>query len=273
MSRRDDGADPRRSQPELLAERIGHHARDAQAVRAHEQVRDVEQRKVDGVEELAEVLGPRTPERRPRAGRRRAPRWFRRRARAESALTTSGSRSASNVASSACVNSSGSTRFTMTVPSGTVHLGPQRVDELDRLRDRHLLGRRDDVHRGDRGIGEQLARATGSGCARDRRRRARGSPSGAPNWATMWPVAAASTTTRSMSERPFDRFPNLPADLADGEDLLHARRRVGDEVERLGERTDPAEHRHPQVELAGTPATTPRCPSPSRARRDGSRAA
>ena len=33
----------------------------------------------------------------------------------------------------------------MTVPSGTLTSLPDAVDQLDRLRDRHLLGRRDDV--------------------------------------------------------------------------------------------------------------------------------
>jgi hypothetical protein len=41
---------------------------------------------------------------------------------------------------------------------------------------------------------------------------------------------------------------HLVGELADGEDLLHARRRVGDEVEGAGERTDLGEQRDLQLE-------------------------
>ncbi len=47
---------------------------------------------------------------------------------------------------------------------------------------------------------------------------------------------------------PFDRLAHLPRDLADREDLLHARRGGRDEVEHLGERSQTAQHRHAQVE-------------------------
>ena len=40
-----------------------------------------------------------------------------------------------------------------------------------------------------------------------------------------------------------ERLAELPADLADGEDLLHARRGGGDEVEGARERADAPEHR------------------------------
>ena len=45
-----------------------------------------------------------------------------------------------------------------------------------------------------------------------------------------------------------DRLAHLPADLADGEDLLHPRRGGGDEIEHPGERPEPADDRHLEVE-------------------------
>ena len=49
----------------------------------------------------------------------------------------------------------------------------------------------------------------------------------------MWPVAARVDDDEVDVGAALDRLAHLPADLADGEDLLHARRRVRDEVERL----------------------------------------
>jgi len=45
-----------------------------------------------------------------------------------------------------------------------------------------------------------------------------------------------------------ERLPHLPADLADGEDLLHPGSGGGHEVEHLGQRPDPPGDRHLQVE-------------------------
>ena len=42
---------------------------------------------------------------------------------------------------------------------------------------------------------------------------------------------------------------HLVAELADGEDLADTRGGGGHEVERLGQRPDPADHRDPQLEL------------------------
>ena len=144
------------SQAELLAERVGDHPRDAQTVGAHEEIRHVQQRQID---RFARVLrgGPRAcAAARPRAAPHRAPRSRRCRPRSASSSRGSGARKASNVSSSACVNSSGSTRLTITVPSGTFDLGAQSLHELDRFRDRHLFRRRHDVDRRDLGIGEQI---------------------------------------------------------------------------------------------------------------------
>ncbi len=44
-------------------------------------------------------------------------------------------------------------------------------------------------------------------------------------------------------------FPYFPAELADGEDLAHPRRRRRHEVERLGQRPDPSHHGNAQVQL------------------------
>ena len=162
-------------------------------------------------------------------------------ARGQQRRSASGSRSASNVSSSAWVNSSGSTRLTITAPSGTVDLGAQPGDELDRLRDRHLLGRRDDVDRGDRRIGEQLGRPTAVCAAQradvdelaDRVGRAE----------LRDDVTGRGRVDDDEVEvgAALDRLAHLPHDLADREDLLHARRGGRDEVEHARERAEPAD--------------------------------
>ena len=48
---------------------------------------------------------------------------------------------------------------------------------------------------------------------------------------------------------PLERLPELPADLADRQDLLHPGRRVGNEVECTGERAQAAEDRDPRLHL------------------------
>ena len=50
----------------------------------------------------------------------------------------------------------------------------------------------------------------------------------------MWPVAGGVDDDEVVVA-----LAHLPAELADGEDLLHAGRGVGDEVERPGQRPDP----------------------------------
>ena len=137
--------------------------------------------------------------------------------------------------------------MTITVPSGTLTSRPDAVDELDRLRDRHLLGRGHDVDRGDRGIGEQLRQPVGLAAQRpdvdqlvDRVGRAELGDD----------VAGRGRVDDDEVEvgAALDRLAHLPDDLADREDLLHARRRGRDEVEDPRERADPADHRHAEVE-------------------------
>ena len=119
VRRRRGGAAGPPSQPELRAERVGDHPRDAQAVRAHEEVRHVQQREIDRARAAPRGAPPVCGAATPRAGPRRAPRSRRGRARRSRQLSRAGARNASNVSSSACVNSSGSTRLTITAPSGT----------------------------------------------------------------------------------------------------------------------------------------------------------
>ena len=57
---------------------------------------------------------------------------------------------------------------------------------------------------------------------------------------------------------------DLVGELADSQDLLDARRRIGDEVERAGERADAPDQRHLDEQCAGTRAASPRCSSPWR---------
>ena len=104
----------------------------------------------------------------------------------------------------------------------------------------------DDVERGERGIGEQLDHPVGLVADRPDVHELLDRVGGVELGDHVTgrggvdddevPVGAA-----------LERLAHLPADLADGEDLLHARRGVGDEVEHARERAEPPEHRHAQV--------------------------
>ena len=88
----------------------------------------------------------------------------------------------------------------------------------------------------------------------------------------MWPVAAASTMTMSWSARPSIDSRTSHMILPMVRISFTPGAAVGDEVEHVRERTEPADDRHAEVELQVLAAATPRCPSPSRARRDRPRA-
>ena len=138
------------------------------------------------------------------------------------------------------------------------HRGAEPVQQLERLDDRELLGRRHDDH----------ARS-GSGSARisviqlrlvahqahlhevvdrPRRRQLAGDVAGGRGVDDHQVVVA---------------LPDLVADLADGEDLLDARRGVGHEVERAGQRAEPGHAAARARRAAGTRAASPRCSWPS----------
>ena len=114
------------------------------------------------------------------------------------------------------------------------------LHQLDGLVHRHLLGRGHHVERGELRIGEQLHHPVGLVPHRadlhEVLDRARGVeladhvPGGGGVDHDEVPVGAA-----------LDRLAQLPHDLADGEDLLHARRRGGDEVEGPGQWPDTPE--------------------------------
>ena len=94
-------------------------------------------------------------------------------------------------------------------------LGAQPRDELDRLGDRHLLGRRHDVDRGDRGIGEQLRHPLRSA--------SRTGPTSTSSWIALGraelgdDVAGRGGVDDDEVEvgAALDRLAHLPADLAD----------------------------------------------------------
>ena len=67
---------------------------------------------------------------------------------------------------------------------------------------------------------------------------------GAASWPTMWPGGRG-----VHHHQVVVALAHLVAELAHGEDLPHPGRRGGHEVERLGQRADPAHHRDPQLEL------------------------
>ena len=80
---------------------------------------------------------------------------------------------------------------------------------------------------------------------------------GAASWPTMWPGGRGVDHDEVVVA-----LAHLVAELADGEDLLHPRRGVGHEVERAGQRTEPGDEGHAQLQSRGTPAASPRCSSP-----------
>ena len=82
-------------------------------------------------------------------------------------------------------------------------------------------------------------------------------PGGRRAGPTMWPDG------RGVDDHEVVvALPDLVADLADGEDLLHAGRGVGHEVERPGQRAEPGHQRAGARRAAGTRAASPRCSSP-----------
>ena len=123
-------------------------------------------------------------------------------ARSVSTALASGSRSASNVSSSLWVNSSGSTRFTITAqPSG--------ASTSARSRATSSMVSATGI---SSGVVTMFTAVTAGSAIRSATQRvcSRSGPtsmsswiaSAAPSWATMWPVAAASTITMSCSARP-----------------------------------------------------------------------
>ena len=92
-------------------------------------------------------------------------------------------------------NSSGSTRLTTTAASPTARW-PEPVDQLERLVDRQLLGRGDDDDARLARVGEDLDHPARLVADQADLHEVVDRP-GAASWPTMWPEAAASTTTRS----------------------------------------------------------------------------
>ena len=233
------------SMSELRAERVGDHARGAGRDRA----RTGTARRATGgrPSRAARRDGPRAcGATTPRVGPRRAPRPSPGPACPTSTSIASGSRSASNVSSSLCVNSSGSTRLTITAPSGTSTSAQRATSSIV-----SVTGISSGVvtmfTAVTCGIGEQLgdparlvAQRTDVDELLDRVGRAELGDD----------VAGRGRVDHDdvVLGAPLDRLAHLPHDLADREDLLHARRRRPATKSSTRERTEPADHRHPHVE-------------------------
>jgi hypothetical protein len=119
--------------------------------------------------------------------------------------------------------------------------------QVDRLVDRHLLRRGHDVERRESRVREDLehplrliADRTGVHQLADRARRVE---------LRQHVAGRGGIDDDEVPGGPaLDGLPHLPAHLADGEDLLHARSGVGDEVEDVRERADAPDHRDLEVE-------------------------
>ena len=132
------------------------------------------------------------------------------------------------------------------------------TEQVDRLGDRHLLGRGDDGDPGARRVVEDVEHPLRL----------------IADEADLHQVADHPRRTDLADDVPrclgvddhevVVALAHLVAELADREDLLDARRGVGDEVERLGERPDAAEERDLARTTGGTRAASPRCSSSSR---------
>ena len=163
------------------------------------------------------------------------------------ASTSSGSTSSSRSTTSAWrrSNSAGSTRLATIADGVDAGLAVEPVEQLDRLGDRHLLGRRDDDEPGPAGVLEDVGHPP---------RLLADQPdldelADHPRGGDLGDDVAARLGVDD--DEVVVALAHLVGELADGEDLLDARRGVGDEVERAGERADAPDERHldeqPQV--------------------------
>ncbi len=128
---------------------------------------------------------------------------------------------------------------------GELHGGlvADTVGELDGLGHRHLLGSADRDQSGDHRVREDVEHPVGLGADEpdldqivDRLRRRQLADD-------------VSERRRVDDHQVVVAFTHLVAELADGEDLAHARCGGRHEVERLCERPDPPDHGDPQLEL------------------------
>ncbi len=212
-----------------------------------EEVRQVEQRKVDRFEQAFEVHGPGAPERDREAGtvedHRGAGAGARFQDRVRVGLAQRFERGFVGVGEQLGQHPVHDDRS-----ERDRQFGAQPSDELDGFRHRHLFGRRDDVDRRYRGILEHLAEPL--------RLRAHGTDVHELTDPGRRAELGDDVSGRGRVDddevdvgAALDRLPHLPTDLADRQDLLHAGCCTRNEVERFGEGSDAAEHRHPQVEL------------------------
>ena len=132
---------------------------------------------------------------------------------------------------------------------GHVHhrLRPQPAHQLLGLGDRHLLGRRDHDRAGASGVAQDVEHPAGLGADEphvdqvgDARRRGQVADD----------VAGGGRVDDDEVEV---RLADLPGQLADREDLLHARRGVGDEVEGLRQGAEAGDERQVQVDAQVLP--------------------
>ena len=145
---------------------------------------------------------------------------------------------------------------------GQLHRGllPHPRDQLEGLVHRHLLGR---GHRDQArllGVGEDVEHPVGL----------------AADQAHLDQVVDGLGRRQLADDVPAGRrvdhdqvvvpLAHLVAELADGQDLAHARRGGGHEVERLGQRPDAPHHRDAQVQFEVLAQARPRCPWTSRPR-------
>ena len=117
-------------------------------------------------------------------------------------------------------------------------LGGEPVEQLDRLDDGHLLGRRDDDDAGARRVLEDVEHPAGLVADHADLDQVADHPRGAD--------LGDDVTARLGvdDDEVVVALANLVGELADAEDLLDAGRRVGDEVERAGQRADAPDERH-----------------------------
>ena len=113
--------------------------------------------------------------------------------------------------------------------------------------DRHLLGGRHDHHAGLRRVGEDVEHPLGLVAHHAHLHQL---VDGLRRGELADDVAAGDGVD---DDEVVVALAHLPRELADGEDLLHARRGVGDEVEGAGERADPGERAGSSAGGSGTP--------------------
>ena len=156
---------------------------------------------------------------------------------AASTRSWSNSPSLATTADSSRSNRAGSTRLATIAADVDLRLGGEPIEQFDRLGDGHLLGRRDDDDSGTRRVLEDVEHPAGLLADHPDLDQVADHPG-------RGDLGDDVTGRLGVDDdEVVVALAHLVRELADAEDLLDARRGVGHEVERAGQRADPPDER------------------------------